>query len=46
VNWQKSTVQVSPSTRKECTSNKARCVVLVKQMFRLWMKTLLRCGFG
>ena len=25
--------------------NKARCVVLLKQMFRTWMKTLLHCGF-
>jgi len=25
-------------------SNKARCVVLVKQMFCAWMKTLLHCG--
>jgi len=25
-------------------SNKARCVVLVKQMFRTWMKKLLRVG--
>jgi len=27
-------------------SNKTRCGVLVKQMFRTWMKTLLHCGFG
>jgi len=27
-------------------SNKIRCDVLVKQMFRTWMKTLLHCGFG
>jgi len=27
-------------------SNKTRCDVLVKQMFRTWMKTLLHCGFG
>jgi len=27
-------------------SNKARCVVLVKQMFRTWMTTLLHCGLG
>ena len=27
-------------------SNKTRCDVSVKQMFRTWMKTLLHCGFG
>jgi len=27
-------------------SNKTRCDVSVKQMFRIWMKTLLHCGFG
>jgi len=27
-------------------SNKTRCDVLVKQIFRTWMKTLLHCGFG
>jgi len=35
--------QVSPSTQM---SNKTRCDVFVKQMFRTWMKTLLHCGFG
>jgi len=27
-------------------SNKARCDISAKQMFRTWMKTLLLCGFG
>jgi len=27
-------------------SNKTRCDVSVKQMFRTWMKILLHCGFG
>jgi len=27
-------------------SNKSRGHVLVKQMFRTWMKALLHCGFG
>jgi len=27
-------------------SNKTRCDVSVKQMFRTWMETLLHCGFG
>jgi len=27
-------------------SNKIRCDVSVKQMFRAWMETLLHCGFG
>jgi len=27
-------------------SNKTRRDVLVNQMFRTWMKTLLHCGFG
>jgi len=27
-------------------SNKTRCDVSVKQMFRTWMKTLLHFGFG
>jgi len=27
-------------------SNKTRCDVSIKQMFRAWIKTLLHCGFG
>jgi len=27
-------------------SNKTKCDVSVKQMFRTWMKPLLHCGFG
>jgi len=27
-------------------SNKIRCDVSVKQMFRTWMKTLPHCGFA
>jgi len=38
--------QVSPLTRKNVQQKWMWCTVLVKQMFRTWMKTLLRCGFG
>jgi len=27
-------------------SNKTKCEVSVKRMFRTWKKTLLHCGFG
>jgi len=48
-------MQNSELAKKYCTSftfntkrmsNKARCDVLVKQMFRTWMKMLVHCGFG
>jgi len=44
VNWQKVLYKFQFDTKR--MSNKAGCVVLVKQIYRTWMKTLLHCVFN